>query len=280
MTNVTKQFPLVRVFGTLGWIIAGLVIGFLNWEKEGVLQNTFLMTAIASAILGVKSFTLPDTPPTHKTNEKKSIGQILGLDSLSLLKDKSYLVFFITSILICIPLKFYYNFTNQYFNEIGMEKAASVMSLGQFSELILMLVLPFFLIRLGLKKTLIFGMIAWALRYVLFSYGNVDEGFWMLIVGVLLHGICYDFFFVAGQIYTDEKAGEEVKTSAQGLITLATYGLGMFIGSYLSGIIVDKFAENGGHDWTSIWHYPAGMAVVIMILFIFTFKDEKLESVK
>ena len=276
MKDPSKEFPPIRVFGTVGWIIAGLIIGYLGWESQKLLENTFYVTASASLILGIFSFTLPNTPPTADKGDY-SISKILGLDALSLLKDKKYLIFFISSILICIPLAFYYQHANQFLNEIGMPKAAAVMTLGQISEALFILLLPIFLKRYGIKTTLIVGMLAWVLRYLLFAYGDVGQGTWMLILGVVLHGICYDFFFVSGQIYTDFKAGEQFKSSAQGLITLATYGLGMLIGFRIAGNITDLYATNSGHDWTQIWILPSGFALFVLIFFIITFKDEKIK---
>ena len=276
MSDPSKEFPPIRVFGTVGWIIAGLVIGFLGWESENLLAYTFYLTASASAILGVFSFTLPSTPPTADKGDY-SIKKILGLDALSLLKDKNYLIFFISSILICIPLAFYYQHANQFLNELGMSRAAAVMSLGQISEALFILLLPIFLKRYGIKITLIIGMLAWAIRYILFAYGDVGEKSWMLILGVILHWICYDFFFVSGQIYTDNKAGEQFKSSAQGLITLATYGLGMLIGFRSAGYITDQYVVGEGHDWTQIWMIPSGFAILVLIFFVLTFKNEKIE---
>ena len=276
MKDPSKEFPPIRVFGTVGWIIAGLIIGYLGWESQKLLENTFYVTASASLILGIFSFTLPNTPPTADKGDY-SISEILGLDALSLLKDKKYLIFFISSILICIPLAFYYQHANQFLNEIGMPKAAAVMTLGQISEALFILLLPIFLKRYGIKTTLIVGMLAWVLRYLLFAYGDVGQGTWMLILGVVLHGICYDFFFVSGQIYTDFKAGEQFKSSAQGLITLATYGLGMLIGFRIAGNITDLYATSSGHDWTQIWMLPSGFALFVLIFFIITFRDEKIK---
>lgn len=278
MKDPAKDFALIRVLGTIGWIVAGLVIGFLAWEAENVLQNTFLMAAGASALLGVFSFTLPNTPPTATKGEKVSVRDILGLDALGMLKDKKYLIFFIASILICIPLAFYYQHANQFLNEVGMEKAAGKMTFGQMSEILFMLLLPIFLKRFGIKMTLLAGMLAWVLRYILFSYGATGEATWMLIFGIILHGICYDFFFVSGQIYTDFKAGEKFKSSAQGLITLATYGLGMLIGFRLAGYITDLNATGAGtHDWFNIWILPAGIAGAVFLFFLVSFKNEKIE---
>jgi nucleoside transporter len=276
MKDPSKEFPPIRVFGTVGWIFAGLIIGYLGWESQKLLANTFYLTAIASAVLGIFSFSLPDTPPIANKSDY-SINKILGLDALSLLKDTKYLIFFISSILICIPLAFYYQHANQFLNEIGMPSAAAVMTLGQISEALFILLLPVFLKRYGIKITLIVGMLAWVVRYILFAYGDVGENTWMLIFGVILHGICYDFFFVSGQIYTDYKAGDQFKSSAQGLITLATYGLGMLVGFRLAGYITDQFTNNTSHDWTQIWLIPSGFALFVLFLFMITFKNEKIK---
>ena len=277
MTNPEKQFPAVRVLGTIGWIVAGVIIGWLSWEQQGQLTLTFRMAAVASLILGVFSFMLPATPPTRR-GEKITIRDILGLDALALLKHRSYLVFFLSSIAICIPLAFYYNFTNLFLNEEGVGSAAAVQSLGQVSEVLFLLILPFLLMRLGVKITLAIGMAAWALRYVFFAFGDSGSMFWLLLLGIVLHGICYDFFFVAGQIYTDKFAGERVRSAAQGMITLATYGVGILIGSLAAGPIVDRFATADGHDWTQIWIIPAAIAGVVMVLFLLLFKDRRVEE--
>ena len=273
MTNPSKEFPPIRILGTAGWIIAGLTIGWLGWEQSNSLVLTFKMAAIASLILGLLSFTLPSTPPAKK-GQKTSMGDILGLDALGLLKNKSYLTFFIASVAICIPLAFYYNFTNPFLNEVGMKAAAGVQSLGQVSEFAFMALMPLFFVRLGVKKMLAVGMLAWVLRYIFFAYGDTGANYWMLIAGIVMHGICYDFFFVTGQIYTDNLAGEKFKSAAQGFITLATYGVGMLIGSYISGPIVDnwKLSETS-HNWTNIWLIPGGIAAVVLICFLLFFKD-------
>ncbi len=277
MKDPGKEFPVIRVLGTLGWIIAGLTIGWLNWEENGQLGLTFKMAAAASAILGLFSFTLPATPPVKKDG-KASLANILGLEALGLLKNRSYLLFFISSVAICVPLAFYYNFTNPFLNEVGMSSAAAKQSLGQVSELLFMLLMPFFFVRLGIKKMLAIGMFAWVVRYILFAYGDAEGQYWMLILGILLHGICYDFFFVTGQIYTDNLAGERYKSAAQGLITLATYGVGMLIGSLLSGLIVDHWATETGHEWRPIWLVPAGIAGVVALLFVLFFKDRNVKQ--
>ncbi len=277
MKNPSKEFAPIRVLGTIGWIAAGLTIGQLGWESDQLLKNTFYMSALASAFLGIYSFFLPNTPPEAKKSGAIQWKEILGLDALALLKDRSYLFFFVASVLICIPLAFYYQHANQFLNELGMEAAASKMTLGQVSEVLFLLLLPFFLKRYGIKMTLIVGMLAWGLRYLLFAFGDTEGQTWMLLLGIILHGLCYDFFFVSGQIYTDHKAGAQFKSSAQGLITLATYGVGMLIGFRLAGILTDLYAQEEGHLWQQIWLQPAIFSFVVLILFLITFKNETIK---
>ncbi|SFU68991.1 nucleoside transporter [Pustulibacterium marinum] len=283
MTDPSKQFSYIRVFGTVGWIIAGLLISFIGWDAQnavegGMLKNTFLMVAIASAILGIFSFTLPKTPPKVSKDEKITISDILGLDAISLLKNRNFLFFFLSSILICIPLAFYYQNANPFLSEIGMGKPTAKMAIGQGSEVLFMLLLPVFFTKFGFKKTLMAGMLAWTVRYLLFAYGDAGELSFMLLLGIALHGICYDFFFVSGQIYTDSKAGDKFKSAAQGLITLATYGVGMLIGFFVAGKITDELTRpDNTHLWEKIWMYPAIFAFAVMILFALFFKNEKVE---
>ena len=283
MQNPQKEFAVIRVLGTVGWIVAGLTIGWLNWEQKtstglSSLGLTFKMAAGASLLLGLFSFTLPATPPVKKEG-KIAIGDLLGLEAIGLLKNRSYLIFFLASIAICVPLSFYYGFTNLFLNEVGMKSAAGVQSLGQVSEVLFMLLIPVFFSRLGVKKMLAIGMLAWVVRYVFFAYGNGENAYWMLIAGIVLHGICYDFFFVTGQIYTDNLAGEQSKSAAQGFITLATYGVGMLIGSLLSGQIVDAHkAANSLHDWRTIWLIPAAIAAGVLAVFVLLFKDKKISA--
>ncbi len=285
MKDPTKDFSLIRVWGTIGWIAAGLAISYLfHWDPnpevagdKGMLQNTFLMVAIASGILGLFSFTLPETPPKADDGSKISLSDILGLEALKLLLDRNFLIFFLSSILICIPLAFYYQNANPFLSEIGLENATGKMTIGQISEVLFMLLLPYFFKKFGFKITILVGMLAWTLRYLLFAYGDAGEGVFMLLVGIALHGICYDFFFVSGQIYTDSKAGEKVKSAAQGLITLATYGLGMLGGFNIAGLITDANIVGEGHDWTAIWKMPALFAVIVFILFAILFKNESID---
>ena len=285
MKDPAKEFSIIRVFGTIGWIIAGLLISYFQWDStesisQGALSNTFTMVAVASLILGLISFTLPKTPPSQSEGAAR-VSDILGLDALKLLKDRNFLMFFITSILICIPLAFYYQQANPFLVELGMENPTGKMTLGQISEVLFMLLLPFFFKKFGFKKTLLVGMLAWAIRYTLFAYGNAGEQAFMLIIGIALHGICYDFFFVSGQIYTDFKAGEKIKSAAQGLITLATYGVGMLVGFWVAGKISDQniFAD-GTHNWEVIWMLPAAFALGVMVLFMLIFKNEIIELKK
>jgi nucleoside transporter len=266
MDDAGKQFPWIRVFGTLGWIAAGLLISKLNIEKTSV---TFNMAALFSAALGLLSFVLPNTPPKGKSSDA------LGTDAFVLFRNRSYLIFFIAAILVCIPLSFYYGFANPFLNEINFSNAAGKMTLGQVSEAVFILAIPFLFYRIGVKNMLLLGMTAWILRYVCFAYGDTGANTWMLYAGIILHGICYDFFFVTGYMYTEKKAGEKIKNAAQGLFTFATYGVGMFIGTGFSGWIVDRYKIGEGHQWTNIWMVPAYIALGVLIYFILFFKESK-----
>ncbi|WP_413667343.1 nucleoside permease [Mucilaginibacter sp. Mucisp86] len=281
MTDPEKEFSSIRVFGTAGWIIAGLLISFVfHWDSpagisRNMLKNTFLMAGIASAVLGLFSFTLPATPPKVAKGEKVSISQMLGLDALKLLKDTNYAIFFVASILICIPLAFYYQNANSFLTDIKMDNPTGKMTIGQISELLFLLCLPIFFKKAGFKWTILVGMLAWTVRYVLFAYGNAGDLSFMLLIGLALHGVCYDFFFVSGQIYTDSKAGVQYKSAAQGMITLATYGVGMLIGFYVAGKISDSYNSPAGHDWKMIWLIPASIAAAVFLLFFLSFKEKK-----
>jgi nucleoside transporter len=282
MADPSRHFSRIRVWGTLGWIVAGLVISYVfGWDSTaalgaGQLRNTFYMCSIASFILGAYSFTLPATPPPAKWGARVSVSKLLSLDALALLRVRNFLVFFVASILICIPLAFYYQHANQFLTEIHVANATGKQTLGQVSEVAFMLLMPFCLVRLGLKATLLVGMGAWALRYVLFAFGNAHELVWMLLIGIALHGVCYDFFFVSGQIFTDAKVGTHYKSAAQGLITMATYGVGMLIGFSLAGMVSDAYVQAGVHDWRAIWLYPAAFAAVVFATFALCFKNERL----
>lgn len=284
MKNPEKEFSVIRVWGTIGWVTAGFLISALAWDSqsglaEGLLKNTWIMASMVSLGLGIYSFTLPNTPPRAKTSGEFKLSEVLGLDALALLKHKNYAIFFLSSILICIPLAFYYQNASPFLTEIGVENSTGKMAFGQVSEVLFMLALPVFFTRFGLKNTLIVAMLAWAVRYVLFAFGDADSGVWMLLVGIALHGVCYDFFFVSGQIYTDAHAGEKFKSSAQGLITLATYGVGMLIGFWAAGQISNYYQdETGIHFWKSIWMIPAGISILVLLFFISFFKKEKINT--
>jgi len=274
MTSPEKQFPGIRVLGTIGWIIAGWVISFAKFEDSNM---QFVVAAVASLVLGIYCFTLPQTPPKSK-GEPINIGKLLGLDALGLMKSRNFAVLVFSSFLISIPLNFYYIWANPFFTESGMEYALFKMSFGQVSEIVFMLLMPFFFMRLGIKKMMMVGMLAWVFRYLLFAYGNNEEMVWMFYMGIFLHGICYDFFFVTGQIYVDNEAPEKLRSSAQGLITLATYGVGMYIGAIVAGQValayetmVDGVAQ---HQWFEIWMVPMALAAGVLFLFTFLFKEK------
>ena len=279
MKDPGTQFPGIRVWGTVGWIVAsGILVGLVLKRARPDIEASsvpMLLGAGASLVLGLYAFTLPSTPP-KSAGRKVTVREVLGLDALALMKDRSYAVLVISSLLISIPLAFYYNFTNLYLNETkGVSDPAFSMSFGQMSEILFMILMPWFLKRFGIKKVMIIGMLAWTLRYVLFAQGAGGNAAGLLYVGIILHGICYDFFFVSGQIYVDRKAPKELQASAQGFITLCTYGLGMLIGAWISGLVVDAYAvPGGGHRWAEMWYVPAVMAAVVTVLFAALFKDD------
>jgi len=270
MSDPGKQFPLVRVFGTVGWVIAGYLITQLNIEKT---PGTFYMAALVSIALSLLSFTLPDTPPLGKTST--SAKSVLGLDAFVLFRNRPYLIFFIAAIFVCIPLSFYYGFANLYLNQSGLANVAGKMSLGQVSEAVFILAIPFLFNSVGVKKMLLIGMVAWILRYLCFAFGNVGANLWMLYTGIILHGVCYDFFFVTGYMYTEKKSNDRIKNAAQGLFTFVTYGLGMFIGTWFSGFVTSYYSTEQGYNWPRIWFMPTYIAVAVLICFIFFFKEKK-----
>lgn len=271
MVSSEKEFPAIRVMGTIAWIVVTNIIGLYNFGDK---VTIFEISMYVSVALGLYAFFLPNTPP--RASQNASIGDILGLDAFRLLKDRSFLIFVISSILICIPLSFYYAWANPSLTDSGMTNVENKMSLGQASEIIFMLLIPVIYARFGVKWMLISALLAWIVRFVGFGYGDAGTSEWLLYLAIVLHGVCYDFFFVTGQIYTDNKAGEKVKSAAQGLIYLATYGIGMGIGSWVSGLVADTYTlADGSKDWTSIWLVPAGISFVVLLLFILFFKDKK-----
>jgi len=275
MTDPKIEFPPIRVLGTLGWIVASTAVSKLKVESTAI---PLQIAAGASLVLAIYSLSLPHTPPLG-VSKKFGIKDVFPPQVLGLFRERSFAIFAIASFLICIPLQFYYAFTNLYLNEIGVQFAAFKMSFGQWSELGCMLLIPWFFRRLGVKYMLVAGMSAWALRYLLFAYGNAGAGVWMLMLGIVLHGICYDFFFVTGQIYIDRKSPAAFRAAAQGTITLITYGAGMFVGSYLSGWVVDLYAHTSPdgvitHDWRPIWLIAGGLSAAVLLLFLVTFSSK------
>ncbi len=269
MDNPEKEFPAVRVLGTVGWIVATNLVGFWGVGDKAAIFQIALSAALA---LGVFSFFLPHTPPTAQG--PASFAQVVGADAFRLFRNRSFTVFFLSSILICIPLSFYYAMANPSLTDAGMTNVENKMSLGQASEVVFMLLIPLAFSRLGVKWMLATGLIAWIVRFILFGYGDAGSGEWMFYIAILLHGICFDFFFVTGQIYTDMQAGDKIKSQAQGLITLATYGIGMFIGSKLAGRVTEMYTADGVKDWTSIWLVPAGIAAVVLVVFVLAFREK------
>ncbi|MDX1699256.1 MAG: MFS transporter [Melioribacteraceae bacterium] len=279
MTNQEKQFPLIRVFGTIGWIAAGILVsGILEADETSI---PLTVAGITSIFMGIFSFTLPHTPPPAKETTK-SFKQIIGFDALKQLNNKPFIVFIISSFLLCIPLAVYYAYAPVFVNESGIENPAFKMSFGQMSEVLFILLMPVLFPKIGIKKMLLIGMGAWVLRYALFALGAPDTIVWMIMFGIILHGICYDFFFVAGFIYVDKKASAEIRGQAQGIVVLATYGLGMLIGSQVAGLVFNNIITSEGLEalmqWQLFWIMPAVLAAVVMTFFWVFFNDKEAEK--
>lgn len=328
LRNSEKEFPYVRVFGTIGWIVAGVTLAFTKWDNA---VTMFYLAGGAALVLGVYSFTLPHTPPPA-AGKNIRFAELAGLGALRMLKNPSFLVFILCSFAICIPLAFYYQLAERAVAQAGLADPAFKMTFGQMSEILFMLVMPFFFIRLGVKWMLAVGMLAWVIRYGLFAYGSVVPELggagiaWMMLVGIILHGICYDFFFVTGQIYTDQKADPQMRGQAQGFLVFFTLGLGMFIGAQVAGYVEDRYTPpeakanfesvmelndqvdklkqqpEGSRDqakikaleterdqlqmdglqmmnWQMIWGIPAIASLAVLILFVFTFRDQRVVTV-
>ena len=279
-----QQFPLIRVFGTIGWIVAGLFISFALGGLMASPEQTAwpLYTAgIASVLLGSYAFMLPHTPPPGR-GQPVSLRSIAGLDALRQLGDRPFYVFITASLLLCIPLAAYYNFTQIFLGAAGVQRIAATQTWGQISETGFMLLMPLMFLRLGVKRMLMVGMAAWALRYVLFAIAAPDAVFWLIFIGILLHGVCYDFFFVTGQIYVDKRSTPAIRGQAQGFLVLVTYGVGMLIGAQVAGRVFNSFLGTATSltldQWRSFWWLPAAFAGAVLLFFAAFFRPERQEA--
>ncbi len=289
LKNPSEQFPTIRVFGSLGWIAAGFIISLLHYDKSA---GMFYMTASFGVAMAVYCMTLPHTPP-DSSGKKPSAREILGLDALTLLKDRNVLIFMLGSFLTCIPLTFYFNELGMYLSESGIEKIGVTMTIGQWVEAGFFLIMPIMLRELGIKKVLLLGMLCWALRLSCFGHavGTTGSLLWMIIFGIALHGMAYDFFFVSGQIYIDRRAPKEIRSSAQGLLYFLTLGAGMFVGSLVVAAVnnhysteIEQISVAGSYlpvvhfDWASIWYVAASMSAIVFLLFALAFRDKEAEA--
>ena len=268
--NPAKEFPLVMLMASVGWIAAGLVVSWVQLEKSA---DMFRLAAGAALVMGFYSLTLPHTPPKG-ANTPVSLGTLLGLDALKLMRDRSFATFMICSFLVCVPLSFYFSWMNDFMTELNITNSAAKMTLGQVSDVVFLMLLPLLLPRLGVKGVLLIGIAAWAVRFGLFAafVGN-PAALWMLFVGICVHGMCYDFIFVMGRMYVDKHAGPDIRAAAQGLHGVVTLGAGMFIGTWLSGVVGEHYKQGKTHSWQEIWLIPAAMSAVLIVVFALLFKE-------
>ena len=315
VTDSQKQFPLIRVFGTIGWIVAGFLLAAVGWGDR---LEMFQLTGAAGVLMGLYCLTLPHTPPPSK-GKRTSWRELAGADAFELFRKPSFSIFILSTFLICIPLAFYFQLAAKAVHLAGIEDVTQAMSYGQISEIVFMLLMPLFFRRLGVKWMLAVGMLAWVVRYALFALGTPDAVVWMMYGGIILHGICYDFLFVTGQIYTDMSARKEIRAQAQGLLVLFTLGLGMLIGARVAGVWEERntpqesrelsaevqelgvrlagLEESGASaeqlesvrseqaeklrraqsliDWQSIWGLPAALSALVLGLFVVIFRDRE-----
>ena len=287
LVDQEKSFPRIRVWGTIGWIVAGLFISFVlsrfmtgDMRAEATAMPLY-SAGIASLVLAAFSFALPHTPPSAR-GQAVSARSILGLDAFKQLGSSSFYVFIASALLICIPLAAYYNYTQLYLAAANVQNIAATQTLGQVSETLFMLVMPLMFARLGVKWMIAVGMLAWVLRYVLFSFGAPDAVYWMIALGIALHGICYDFFFVTGQIYVDKKSTPAIRGQAQGFFVFVTYGVGMLIGAQVAGNVYNRYLAGTQtltlDQWRSFWLLPAAFAAVILVFFVLAFRDREVDT--
>ncbi len=276
-----RQFPRIRVWGTIGWIIAGLFISFVLTPMLGGVKAEqtawpLYLAGIMSIALGLYAFTLPHTPPSA-AGQPVSFRSVAGLDALGQLGSRSFWVFIISALLICIPLAAYYNYTQLFLEAARVKNIAATQTLGQMSEMLFMLAMPLMFRRLGVKWMLVLGMSAWVVRYALFASAAPGAVFWMIALGILLHGICYDFFFVTGQIYVDKKSTPAIRGQAQGFFVLVTYGVGMLIGAQIAGNVYNRFLAGAPAltlpQWNRFWWIPAAFAAAVTLFFTLAFYD-------
>ena len=280
-----KEFPIVRVFGTIGWAAIGLFMGYvLQMDASSV---PLYIGGGAALFLGLYSFTLPHTPPPS-AGQQTSWKQIAGIDAFNALKSKSFIVFLVAAMLIFIAFGTYFPYAPVYFSSINeafhqestfffnFANPSFEMSFGQLSEIIFMLLIPFFFRRLGVKWMLLLGMLAWVARFTLFAGAAMNGFWWVIMSGIIIHGICYDFFFVTGQIYIDKKTAPEIRGQVQGLLVLLTQGIGFFLGTQISGRLVNAWGENGVLDlagWQLFWIIFAVGTLVFALAFVALFND-------
>lgn len=270
-----RDFPRIKALSSVGWIAGGLTLSILFKGEQSAVQ--FYLAGAVSVLFGLFSLTLPHTPP-KKTGKDVSLGNILGLDALALMKRPSFAVFILCMFLICIPLYFYFVNMNLYVTELQWSYSAAKMSLAQVSDVVCLLLLPFILRSLGYKKTIFLGILFWAIRYFLLA-GSVDSASFQTVfvfAAILLHGVCYDFLFIAGQLYVDEEANETIRGAAQGLIAFILWGVGSFVGTHLAGLsqayhTLEQPVGSIAHDWQGIWIYPAYGSMAVLIIFLIFF---------
>ena len=289
MRDTQKEFPPIRVLGTIGWIVAGLALSFvlaplvLAGDSPITIEQTVWpvrLAAGAALLLGLFAFTLPDAPPSAAGTAPKGIVGILGLDVFRSGATHAFWVFIACSLLICVPLAFYYGYTNAFLVDKGAPNAVALQSLGQVSEIVFMLILPLMFVRLGIKYVLLVGMVAWAVRYVLFAlgYSGSEIILGLAVTGILLHGICYDFFFVAGQIYVDKSLPRETRGRAQSFLALTTLGVGALLGGELANAVVNANSADGAVDWRTVWLIPAALSAAVTVAFLLLFRNAKAQQ--